>query len=217
MKSKLSSRKILSLVKEVKKDRTWSISNKMLYDICKKYPKHNKVEIVVAKTILIGRVYSAALERGYAKSTEKGDLFYRVSVFKSFQSFFEKKNIRDYQAKIRNSGHVRSALKLHELLVIQLEKLRNLKKISFASKYLHFHYPDVFYIFDSRAKKGLSFLARQLDIRISGSTQLIGIEDKKYARFMLLCLAIHTEIERITNQKLTIRQFDSLLIRLAII
>ena len=42
---------------------SWSIGNRVLYDLCDSYPEHDNVRAVVAKLWLIGRSYSAAIER----------------------------------------------------------------------------------------------------------------------------------------------------------
>jgi hypothetical protein len=41
----------------------WDFSNRVLYDLCRAYPAHNAESVVIAKMLLIGRTYSAAIER----------------------------------------------------------------------------------------------------------------------------------------------------------
>lgn len=54
------------------------------------------------------------------------------------------------------------ALAVHADLTSLLQKLTGLEKRSLASKYLHFHVPQVFFLFDGRAERA-SLSRRQLD------------------------------------------------------
>src|SRR5262245_54011223 len=54
----------------------WDVGNRGLYDICAKYPKHDRDDVIVAKIWLIGRSYAAAIERRSEVGEFRGDLFY---------------------------------------------------------------------------------------------------------------------------------------------
>ncbi len=41
----------------------WDFSNQVLYDLCRAHPAHDDVSVVIAKMLLMGRAYSAAIER----------------------------------------------------------------------------------------------------------------------------------------------------------
>src|SRR6185312_17423107 len=71
------------------------LGNEILYDMCKKYFKHKDPQEILAKTILIGRAYAVALDRGKdrAKSKEEkqiakliNDDFYLKEVVPLFQN-----------------------------------------------------------------------------------------------------------------------------------
>lgn len=63
-------------------DDSWCIGNQVLYDLCRRYPRHAVDAEIVAKVWLIGRAYSASIERGRGKaagSELSNDRFSRLS------------------------------------------------------------------------------------------------------------------------------------------
>lgn len=75
------------LVARAQKPTRWDIGNGVLYDLCRRFPRHENAEGVVAKVWLIGRAYSASIERGRGGS-EFGPLsneeFYTEKVRRSY-------------------------------------------------------------------------------------------------------------------------------------
>lgn len=59
-------------------DNVWELSDKILYDLCKKYPANQINNEIIAKVFLIGRSYAAAIERSGNK--EKNPHFYEETV-----------------------------------------------------------------------------------------------------------------------------------------
>ena len=57
----------------------WEVGNQTLYDLCEKYPTHTDSSQIVAKTWLIGRTYSVALERRKGAS-ESNEVYYREKI-----------------------------------------------------------------------------------------------------------------------------------------
>ncbi len=49
----------------------WDFSNRVLYDLCRARPAHDDESVVIAKMLLIGRAYSAAIERRKTRSRER--------------------------------------------------------------------------------------------------------------------------------------------------
>src|SRR5688500_9905878 len=68
------------LVDLVRRATMWDVGNQVLYDLCKRYPRHDQVDQIVAKVWLIGRAYSAAIERRRTKTEFLGDAFYTQHV-----------------------------------------------------------------------------------------------------------------------------------------
>lgn len=209
---------IASIIKKAGKKDAWEFSNSVLYNLCKKYPENSKEEIVIAKALIIGRVYSAALERGKKKKKETGTYFYQKEVFPSVKSFFRNQSTSEKIKKLNLDKNLQPIVELHGGFVASLKELRNSRKISFASKYLHFHYPKSFYIYDSRARYSLSLIKKYLisqggekikpeEVKLSKGSKSI----KEYLNFVKNAAAI----KKILNEKLTVREFDNILIQIA--
>ncbi len=125
----------------------WDFGNGILYSMCRQNPFHDRPEIVVGKVWLIGRSYAAAIERGRKKSKESSDKFYEKIVTKYLSKSFD-----THLAKLdRDIPDCRQAQKvaveIHYELLLRFKKMvGGMNKRSLASKYLHFHRPDVFFI-----------------------------------------------------------------------
>lgn len=98
-------RKAIEDVLDARKD-LWAPVTQCLYDLCRKYPDHNRNSVVAAKVLLIGRSHAAAVERGVRN--EPGTI-------RDTTEFYQKR----IATPIRRSG-----------LDIQISKLRSLEKIS---------------------------------------------------------------------------------------
>lgn len=190
----------------------WTFGNNVLYNLCRKYPRHDSIPIVVAKIWLIGRSYSAAIERR-TRSTVHGlsdsDRFYEHSVAPALmESSLDQKieSLRVYTSA--SSDSIPAILDVHMYLMAIFKKLTNLNKRSLASKYLHFHMPHLFYLYDSRACIGLSKILP----RHRPKTVITGSYDKDYKEFTLKLLDLQEEIENSFGKHLTPRQLDRLLL-----
>ena len=62
--------------KSAKQRTPWHISNEVLYDLCRKHPLHEERQVVLAKILLIGRAYAAAIERRKSYRNESNEDFY---------------------------------------------------------------------------------------------------------------------------------------------
>jgi hypothetical protein len=105
-------------------------------------------------------------------------------------------------------------LETHYYFTQLTAKLTGLEKRSFCSKYLHFHLPDLFPIYDSRVVGSLRKLISTTPVRffkIMNSTRI----DHEYAKFACKSLEARQDIEKNFDEELTLRQFDNLLIRFA--
>ena len=149
-------------------DNKWEFANGILYNLCKDYPKHDDDHVIVAKLWLIGRSYAAAIERR-PNSTIISDKFYYDIVARTINppdndKFIDNdKTIESIGAKLDKSisninmcrgsieDNLETILGTHKLLMDTFQKITGLNKRSLASKYLHFHCPDYFFLYDSRA------------------------------------------------------------------
>ena len=110
---------------------------------------------------------------------------------------------------------VESCLKVHWGLMKNINEITGKDKRSFCSKYLHFHLPNYFFIYDSRAASGLTYLKTILGLKrsqLTSDTKLQAQMDVVYYRFFTSSLLVKKHVEEITGTELVPREFDSLLI-----
>jgi hypothetical protein len=147
-------------------DDDWTFGKNILYDMCNKNPSHNENGVIIGKLWIIGRTYAAALERRKnVTETPAGDNFYTNKVapkmFASRNELDEKIN-KLYLHNQVNEENIPEILNTHQFLTTIFESLTKLKKRSLASKYLHFHIPQLFFIYDSRAIETARKIAKSL-------------------------------------------------------
>lgn len=198
----------------------WEVGNQTLYDLCEKYPTHTDSSQIVAKTWLIGRTYSVALERRKGAS-ESNEVYYREKI----PNVFKDSSLDTWLSTLPEDKGLTTelltdVLKIHADLVDYLKANlgsdggnEGLKRTSFCSKYLHFHRPLLFPIYDARAVQGLRILLKnhpQLqNLRITTPYTA------KYARFCETILAVIKVLNSGLSKPLTLRQIDNLLLQLA--
>ncbi len=151
----------------------WKYGNAILYRMCEENPYHNDPHVIVGKIWLIGRSYAAAIERrkiGDKKSNKNknantsNDSFYYDEVAPKMLLFGEEldsklKRIKQSQRTIRDD--LPYILDTHKSLVDVFENITQQNNRSLASKYLHFHCPSKFYIYDTRAMDTVRKLVRK--------------------------------------------------------
>ena len=143
----------------------WVYGNSILYRMCKEEPAHNKIDVIVGKIWLIGRSYAAAIERRKNAVDDGDDFYYDVVAPKLLEIGQE---LDDRIARLRNSTRlivddVEEILGTHKFLMDTFYELTGLEKRSLASKYLHFHCPEKFFIYDSRARASIGKLVKRPD------------------------------------------------------
>src|ERR1035437_4794922 len=130
---------------QYKKD---AFGNKILYEMCKNKPLHNNNDVISGKVWLIGRSYAVAIERVREKKFINDD-FYDVEVPKIFKENYDGSFDKDVQ--FIKDNEIEKILLVHKKFTDAIKGTTGLEKRSFSSKYLHFHRPEIFYIYDSRA------------------------------------------------------------------
>ena len=196
-------------------DDVWSFGNNVLYNLCRDYPGHKEPDVVIAKVWLIGRSYAAAVERrkSNTKSWEiANEAFYEKKVAPALISSDIDGCIKHLQQFKRvDRKNVSMILETHKHLVDVLSKITGQNKRSLASKYLHFHLPNLFYLYDNRAANGF----RKLKPRYRPGWMPEGAFDSTYSNFSLKLLHLQEEIARDFRQQLTPRQIDRMLLKVA--
>jgi hypothetical protein len=185
----------------------WVVANETLYDLCRRNASHRAIPDVVAKLVLIGRSYAAPIERGAGGAHL--DIVYREAAIK-----LSKSGIDDKLSKLGHSACPTSdaALRIHVLVMECLPPKNGRPKCrrSVASKYLHFHRPEQFVLFDNRAVSAASKFVRA---ESKGAPTVD--HDRQYFRHAVKCEAIKAEIGQRIGIALNNRQIDELLLAIA--
>lgn len=212
MTTQLPTKKQLDLARQ---KNVWDFGNAILYKLCKDNFKHDLDDHILTKVLFIGRIYAAAVERRKNKSNNINDDFYIDTVAPTFRKSKLDDKLSELKiVKIENFENVKSVLQTHYFLTSMLKKITALDKRSFSSKYLHFHLPDLFYIYDSRAVTALRQFTSQVPKDLKHMLELENI-DSEYSKFYCKCFDLKRQIKAEFNIDLTNRQLDNLLIEVA--
>lgn len=172
-------------------DNSYRDANNVLYDMVRKNPFHNNEDWIVAKFWVIGRTYAAAVER--CKHTNSGDFYYN-----SIVPLFRKNNLDQKITNITSRykeislDALKEVLALHKELVDLIKQATKKENISFVSKYLHFHMPELVFIYDSRAHSAID---KFVDSNIRKS-DFSGINcNNEYAKFAFKAFEIYNKLK----------------------
>ena len=190
----------------------WEFGNSILYQMCKDNPKHDQADVVVGKIWLIGRSYAAAIERRKNADDYLGDDFYYEAVAPKMLEIGKKLDER--LSYLNNTDGlivdcVPEILSAHKFLMDAFTELTGLEKRSLASKYLHFHCPDKFFIYDSRARAGIGKVVKRTD-----KAALNGISDydPEYGDFVCRMLELQEYLDEKLEKYELPRKLDSFLL-----
>jgi len=202
MPNQLTQEFVLGAIRET----PWDFGNQVLYDLCRAHHDHNRDDVIIAKVWLIGRSYAAAIERRRIPGAWTGDEFYERHVAPIIRS----SGIDSWFDHLGKSVGQDPALDLevHQRLTRLFTEISNLEKRSLASKYLHFHFPERFYIYDSRAAESI----RKLTTTVSTKSVLLRNHDDIYAAFYLRCWQLRERLAQFAGQDLSPREIDKVLL-----
>lgn len=189
----------------------WHTSNEILYRLCRQHSAHEDIEIILAKILLIGRVYAAAIERR-RQSTTKNDDYYLSIV----EPCIRKSKIDVWIETARNvtpgsAKAFETIVEVHKRTTSLFAAISGLEKRSLASKYLHFHVPGLFYLYDTRSVAGMRRLSA-ISGRSSGGFQL---EDSEYRKFAEKCVRVQQYCRDRFSLALKPRNLDNLLLAMS--
>lgn len=201
--------------KEFSQTANWEYCNSILYKMCKDYPHHKveDIEKIMAKAFIIGRTYAAAIERGGRENGLSVDEVY-LNVAKGL-SFLDDR-LKGISGEVIDDSNVQAILQLHFNLMECIRKKSGIQldKRSFSSKYLHFHKPEYFFIYDSVACENLDKIIKAEKIKwktIVPKKDYNELSDKSYREFVLKCLWLRQELEKYYPKPITPRQLDNYL------
>jgi hypothetical protein len=189
----------------------WDLGNQVLYDMCSEHPEHTTSEEVVSKIWLIGRSYAAAIERR-KNSKDGSDDFYEEIVGPTISA----SNIDTLLSNLPACPadpvvNLAVTITTHKKITVLFESITGMEKRSLASKYLHFHRPDLFFIYDSRAQTAISKLTP--DCRYIDCVSLPeNKKDELYYKFCMRMRWLRKSIEDNYKEKLTPRELDKVLL-----
>ena len=198
-------------VDEAKKEDPWDLGNNVLYDLCEKEREHKKEGAIFAKIWLIGRAYAAAIERRRTKEENKEDNheYYKKAIKQIKESEIDKWILDLSRIKGSNESCYTEIIETHQKVLKLFHDISGSNKRSLASKYLHFHLPERFYIYDSRAESAMKKFTPILEKK---SRPSVKDSDPPYYKFVGHCLDLQAFIEKnIENAPLTPRQIDRIL------
>ena len=188
-----------------------SFGNTVLYEMCAKQPKHTELDTIASKVWLIGRSYAAAIERGAGGKMRKGSDFYMERVAPTIK----RSRIDMWIASVRHikrltNENIADSLRCHKKVMDLFTRIAGGRtKRSLASKYLHFHAPNAFFIYDSRASSQVRHELRGRQKRAA----LPELDcDKEYQKFCDRCLRYREVLEKEVGKRVTPRQLDSKLL-----
>jgi len=189
----------------------WDLGNQVLYSLCEHHPKHDRGDAIIAKVWLIGRSYAAAIERR-KNAKDSSDDFYETTVVGKIR----KSALDEWLSWLpdrmtdpwRELGQV---VAVHKRLMDLFTDMTGLEKRALASKYLHFHRPDLFFIYDSRAKRAVGKATPSIRkiARIEANPA-----DHQYLTLVRRCQWIRDDVAQRFNTLLTTRQVDKILLRI---
>lgn len=194
-------------------ERQESYGNLVLYRMCAESFLHESVDHVSSKLWLIGNAYSARLDRRKtskeqkAKDTAEGGIHYVTA------RLLINSNLDDMLANLKTNTIDRDTLpkmlETHHYLITLIHETTGQNKRSLASKYLHFHLPDLFFIYDSIA----SYRITKHYVPRMKIPELNVPYDYHYAEFSNHSLLLQHQIQEQSGIILNPRQLDCLLLR----
>lgn len=200
-------------VENATKDHSWTLGNQVLYDMCYSHPSQSDPTAIVSKFWLIGRTYSAALERRRTSQEEQlkpGENFYEhrfVPIY--IQGGFDAMFTPLYNYEDISEHNIAHIVQVHYSLTKILKEVTRQWKRSLASKYLHFHFPKLFFIYDSQADINLrKYVPQWSRYRLADSSE----GDDYYFRFCKGVMLLRETIMSNYRIKLTPRDMDNLLL-----
>ncbi|HQH53503.1 MAG TPA: hypothetical protein PKY01_13835 [Candidatus Hydrogenedentes bacterium] len=198
------------LIHEAKKKNAWFYGNQVLYDLCKRHGEHRDIGVVVARIWLIGRAYTAAIERRKNKGAEEDNdtVYIDVMAPRIIESPIDDWLAEARQATPNSKTGIATLVRVHRLTTDLFSDISGLQKRSLASKYIRFHIPKLAYIYDSPAASAM----RLLSVRLPRVIPKYESEDRECRKFVQKCEFLRTECLTKYGERLSPRQIDNLLL-----
>ena len=220
MEENINSKILIKIVKEGIDSKVGEIGNGILYKLCRDYPDHKNDDAINAKVWLIGRAYAAAIERRKEKDDINDD-FYESKVIPIMRSsHIDDKLTKLSKYKSITDHNILEILQVHKFLLDKFQKISGMKKRSLSSKYLHFHLPNLFFIYDSRANTALKIILETEGLFVDDSFEKLFSKiknqdiDEEYAKFFCRAYLVKKRLFDMVKEPISTRQFDNILIKI---
>jgi hypothetical protein len=191
----------------------WDFGNEILYGMFSENPRHSDYRVVIAKVLILGRTYAAAVERRTPRESDLLNQNYYVERVapEIMDSDIDQWIAQATEVAPSSQFGLETMVRLHHEMTRLFHKISGQNKRSLASKYLHFHVPKLFYIYDNRARTGLKMLGPSVVGRPS-QNDLAG--ETEYRRFAEKCHNLQLLCTERFGVSLSPRQLDNLLLGL---
>jgi len=206
---------------DYEKERPWDFGNNILYMLCALHPWHTEDSVIIAKTNIIGRVYAVQLERNKNRNRGNNYLssenYYKDIIAKVFrESEIDRflKNVIKMNCSTSSNKDIIEILKVHKVLQYNIKKCSDIgiNAVSFCSKYLHFHLPNLFFMYDYRASETIEKIVTDIsefeDIIKENKDNI----EKVYAKFFYRCVKLKNALEEKYDSIVTPRMIDNILL-----
>jgi len=168
-----------------------------LYDLCFMHRHHMRDELVADKLRLITRLYTDSL-------AWPGKTFSAEAAAHSLS----RSKVDHWFGALATAEHLDSGLllELHKRLMGVFIDMHEDEARSLASKYLHFHFPELFYVYDTRIASAISLL-------MQGDCGFLALAefDPAYGRFHACCRKLTESITPLVGRALSPRELDRVL------
>lgn len=198
------------LVQEALNDEFWSERDRFLESLCR--DSNPSEEEVAARLLIVGRTYAAPLERFQGAKRKWFHAYRGVAKRLVDKGFLQELGQFDPPEFWSSAATQMEVLRLHRQLIELLGCKKNPR--SLASKFMHFHRPDVVLIFDNNARAAASRTMESLRLQVE-KLDIHGVDDP-YRRYLQNALALKRHIEdQIEIEVPTPRDLDKIIIRLS--
>ncbi|PIB51766.1 hypothetical protein AOA57_02675 [Pseudomonas sp. 2588-5] len=188
-------------------------ANKALYSFVRENPSHTDPAQVASKALIIGRSLAASVERrkkddddDYEGST--GSFYARLADSICSSDLALEASFLPVGKRLTGSATT-AVNKVHSRLCDAITRVTKKDASSFASKYLHFHYPTLFPMVDSRAREALKWIADEESMVFAPTTAGMS---KNYAVYMAFYLKVRDLFEEELGYEISLRHMDNILL-----
>lgn len=192
----------------------FDVLNSMLYEAVAAQPSNVERSQIIGKLMLIGRTYSASVERRKTKGHVKDERQALEVIIAAAEAIAASKcsvmlDAIEVDERL-TLERLPEAVAIHLELCGALATANNRENSSLASKYLHFHRPAFFPIVDSYVREGWSWVMDELNESYKGWRGFGKVD--RYQGWCIRVLALRDSTEESTRTSVSLREVDNYLL-----